>query len=163
MLCLCLLYPAALLQPTLAPRCAVAANSAPPRALPARLDIGGRQPIEKKRIFRSFDDARQMARAMGLSSKEEWDEYSCPGSYRLPKQPDDTWSQEWQGWEDWLGVPRPYAEACGEVRRLGLTTQAAYVAHATGEPGARFPVRPDLYYRDAWQGWTAFLSVEGKE
>ena len=49
-----------------------------------------------------FTQARAMARSMGMSSREEWDEYSCPGAYRLPNDPDVVWAADWQGWDDWL-------------------------------------------------------------
>ena len=49
-----------------------------------------------------FAQARAMARSMGMSSREEWDEYSCPGAYRLPNDPDVVWAADWQGWDDWL-------------------------------------------------------------
>ena len=37
-----------------------------------------------------------------MASREEWDEYSCPGAYRLPNDPDVVWADDWQGWDDWL-------------------------------------------------------------
>ena len=49
-----------------------------------------------------FAQARAMARSMGMASREEWDEYSCPGAYRLPNDPDVVWAADWQGWDDWL-------------------------------------------------------------
>ena len=49
-----------------------------------------------------FTEARAMARSMGMSSREEWEEYSCPGAYRLPNDPDMVWAADWQGWDDWL-------------------------------------------------------------
>ena len=66
-----------------------------------------------------FGDARAMARSMGMSSREEWEEYSCPGAYRLPNDPDVVWADDWKGWDDWLGVILPFAEARGVVRTLG--------------------------------------------
>ena len=67
-----------------------------------------------------------MARAMGMSSRAEWDEYDCPGAYRLPKDPDCVWVAEWQGWEDWLGVTLPFGEARAVVRQLGLSSEREY-------------------------------------
>ena len=67
---------------------------------------------------------------MGFSTRDEWDEYQCPGAYRLPKRPDEAWPDEWQGWDDWLGKPREYDEARAEVTKLGLRSVEAYAAHA---------------------------------
>ena len=49
--------------------------------------LAGRKP---RRVLAElpFAEARSMARAMGMSSREEWDEYDCPGAYRLPKDPE---------------------------------------------------------------------------
>jgi hypothetical protein len=102
-----------------------------------------------------------MARSMGFSSQDEWVEYSCPGAYRLPKQPEAAWPDEWRGWDDWLGVPRPYAEASALAKRLSVSTQAEYEKQAAAEPDARLPARPDLYYRGTWEGWDEFLRGGG--
>ena len=124
-----------------------------------------------------------MARAMGMSSREEWDDYDCPGAYRLPKDPDVTWSAEWQGWEDWPGVTLPFAAAREVVRGLGLESEQQYAelrkagadlervsaeawnsghalkvrqAAAAVDTG-RLPARPDLVYREEWRGWEDWL------
>jgi len=133
-----------------------------------------------------FAEARAMARAMGMSSKEEWDEYSCPGAYRLPKDADVVWAAEWCGWDDWLGVPLGFEEARQLARTLGVTgpdefaalktaservrradTDAWNAGHALrmggdddGDGGVdlgRLPVRPDLYYHREWAGWSDFI------
>ena len=116
------------------------------------------RPIAKKSFFKSFDEARSMARAMGMSSKEEYDEYDCPGAYRLPKRPEETWPDEWLGWNDWLGVPLALADASAAARRLNLRTEDEYLAHVRAHPGDRLPARPDRYYRERWDGWASFLS-----
>lgn len=67
-----------------------------------------------------------MARAMGLSDLEEWQEYSCPGAYRLPPNPNEVWADEWLGWDDWLGTPYSYEKAQEVVRAAGLRSEQAY-------------------------------------
>jgi hypothetical protein len=45
-------------------------------------------------------------------SREEYLEYECAGSYRLPPNPDEVCSTDWRGWDDWLGIPwRDYETA----------------------------------------------------
>ena len=75
-----------------------------------------------------FEEAREMARSMGLTSYEEWSEYACPGTYRLPRNPDEVWADEWLGWDDWLGVPLSFEEAQAAVRSAGLRSEADYRA-----------------------------------
>ena len=115
-----------------------------------------------------------MARSMGFSSKDEWDEYGCPGAYRLPRDADVVWQQEWQGWDDFLGVILPWAEAKELVSTLGLRDQAEYRevlrshregaearADATAVDVGRLPAQPDVYYAmhgaAEWSGWDDFL------
>ena len=117
-----------------------------------------RRPIAKRAFFKSFEEARDMARAMGMSSREEYEEYDCPGAYRLPKRPEETWPDAWLGWDDWLGVPLALADASAAARRLGLRAEDEYLAHVRAHPGDRLPARPDRYYRERWGGWESFLS-----
>ena len=102
-----------------------------------------------------FEEARAMARAMGLSSLEEWNEYSCPGPYRLPKNPDVIWADEFESWEDWLGVPLEWEEACRTVRAHGLTSEQAYSEFAASGDW-RLPAQPQRYYRE-FTTWATFL------
>ena len=154
----------------------------PGRCAHAPRMLAGRTP---RRVLAElpFAEARSMARAMGMSSREEWDDYDCPGAYRLPKDPDVAWSAEWQGWEDWLGVTLPFAAAREVVRGLGLESEQQYAelrkagadlervsaeawnsghalkvrqAAAAVDTG-RLPARPDLVYREEWRGWEDWL------
>lgn len=132
----------------------------------------------------SFAEARAMARSMGMASEEEWTEYSCPGAYRLPLDPHVVWASEWRGWDDFLGVMLPFAEARSLARELGVRDREGYErakaagaetqrsdagawggGHALrtrrgpGDPDVeRLPARPDLYYRAEWTGWGDFLA-----
>jgi hypothetical protein len=157
-------------------------SSGPRTEAPGPCMLAGRKP---RRVLAElpFAEARSMARAMGMSSREEWDEYDCPGAYRLPKDPDIAWASEWRGWEDWLGVTLPFAEARELVRGLGLASEQEYVdllkagadlervsddawnsghalkvrqAAAAVDTG-RLPARPELKYGPEWQGWKDWL------
>lgn len=52
---------------------------------------------EKSKLY-PFQEARKIARGHGFSNKEEFIEYSCPGAYQLPKNPEEVWSDDWNGW-----------------------------------------------------------------
>lgn len=73
-----------------------------------------------------FADAREMARSMGMASQAEWADYSCPGAYRLPLDPEVVWAAEWRGWDDWLGVMLPFAAARELTRSLGIQCESEY-------------------------------------
>ena len=69
------------------------------------------------------------------------------------------WETEFAGWDDWLGIPRVYADAIALVTPLHLQSEAAYLAYLAQHPEERLPARPDLYYREEWAGWEAFLGA----
>ena len=81
-----------------------------------------------------------MARSMGLSSKDEWDEYACPGAYRLPKDADVVWASEFKSWPDWLGLMLPFAEARALVRPFGLNGQVGHRSNSALYPTLVFIV-----------------------
>lgn len=133
-------------------------------------------------------EARAMARSMGFASRAEWDDYGCPGAYRLPKDPDVCWAEDWAGWDDWLGTMLPFDEARAAVQRCGLFGAAHYrelmragatsaaverdawsaghavrIREATADGGVdtgRLPAKPDVYYASEWAGWEDFLGFE---
>jgi len=83
--------------------------------------------------FRSFTEAREFARALGLKSETEWrafSKHSRPPD--IPAGPARVYRGSWQGWGDFLGtertasqdiVFRPFEEAREFVRSLGLKSQ----------------------------------------
>ena len=85
-----------------------------------------------------FIEARSMARSMGLSSVDEWLEYSCPGAYRLPKDPENVWASEWVSWDDWLGTMLTLDDAMDLVKSAGIADADAYgafVKEGSGDAG----------------------------
>lgn len=136
-----------------------------------------------KKLY-SFAEARMMAQSMGFSSKEEWDEYSCPGPYQLPKDADVVYADEFVDWGDWLGMCLPFEEARAKTRSLhfksreeysllviGKTTiqmqeeQERFHSHAPGgkrtgvKEATRLPALPDLFYKSEWKGWEDWLGI----
>ena len=62
-----------------------------------------------------YEKARQEAISMGFYSKEEWDEYVADGKkYHgpyLPSHPDKMYPDDFESWEDFLGLMRSYEDA----------------------------------------------------
>eukprot|EP00617_Octactis_speculum_P026799 CAMPEP_0185771214 /NCGR_PEP_ID=MMETSP1174-20130828/63712_1 /TAXON_ID=35687 /ORGANISM="Dictyocha speculum, Strain CCMP1381" /LENGTH=142 /DNA_ID=CAMNT_0028457001 /DNA_START=94 /DNA_END=519 /DNA_ORIENTATION=+ len=136
----------------------------------------GSAPSTRKKLY-SFEEARMMAQCMGFTSKDEWDEYSCPGAYQLPKDPDVLYSDQFVDWGDWLGVVLQFAEGREKTRSLKFKSEDEYYSFVNGkEPSptsqetafhkhaaggkrtgvrvaTRLPARPDLKYKLEWRGW----------
>lgn len=112
-----------------------------------------------------FHVARNAARSLGFS-KADWDDWVGDGKASpslgpyMPSDPKSMYPDDWQGWDDWLGVPRPYDEARGEVHRLGLRTQQAWWEMVENEPELleelRIPARPHLYYPSRGTKWLGY-------
>ena len=117
---------------------------------------------ERTRLF-PFVEARRIARGHGFSSKEEFVAYSCPGAYQLPKDPDRVWSDEWKGWEDFLGICYQFDEGRAIARSLPIQSKEEYLRLFEekrindDDPASRLPYRPDLKYKDEWKGWDDWL------
>jgi len=127
---------------------------------------------EKKKSIYTFQEARRMARSHGFESKKEYQNYTCPGAYRLPTHPDRMFATEWKGWDDWLAIPYPYEQAKQVAHKLQITSPQEWMnvfeQHkiwdddddgSDDHPVARLPYRPDLYYKNEWQGWEDWLGA----
>ncbi len=78
----------------------------------------------KSRRLYSFEEARRIARGHGFGSKEEFQEYMCPGAYQIPKDADVVWAESWQGWEDFLGITLTFSEGREVAHKLeGIDTE----------------------------------------
>jgi hypothetical protein len=117
----------------------------------------------KKAALYSFREARKIARGHGFDSKGEFLEYSCPGAYQLPKNPDQVWRDAWRGWDDWLGVCYSFQEGRLIARELNIKTKEEYLKRFEDkeiedyDPASRLPYRPDLKYKKEWKGWDDWL------
>eukprot|EP00550_Attheya_septentrionalis_P007653 CAMPEP_0198279938 /NCGR_PEP_ID=MMETSP1449-20131203/131_1 /TAXON_ID=420275 /ORGANISM="Attheya septentrionalis, Strain CCMP2084" /LENGTH=122 /DNA_ID=CAMNT_0043975189 /DNA_START=186 /DNA_END=554 /DNA_ORIENTATION=- len=117
----------------------------------------------KKRLY-PFREARKIARNYGFT-KEEFIEYECAGAYQLPKNPDHVWSDEWKGWDDFLGTPLTFEQGRQVARTLeNASTQEEYMeliqikACDDDDIKSRLPYRPDLKYKnDGWIDWSDWL------
>jgi len=140
-----------------------------------------------KRIARTFEDAREFARNLKLSSSKEWSHY-CQGKIAglpllpadMAARPDRTYRhQGWAGWGDWLGFGPPVAsdapskrrrqyrsfqEAREFVRSLGLGGQKDWFSYCRGdlpEKGTRpedIPVKPRDMYAE-WNGYPDWVGT----
>lgn len=136
--------------------------SLPPR-MSAAGDVGGRRLIP-------FLVARETAQRLGMRTQEEWQQWvsdNKPGvtsTYRwyMPDQPDAAYD-EFDGWDDWLGVPLSYDEARSKVGELGIPSQEAWWAFSREQHRLlmrlRVPGRPHIYYVKEWNGYDEWLGL----
>lgn len=112
-----------------------------------------------RRLF-PYETARRAVMDLGLRSKEEWDEYVSDGKPQhgpyLPNHPDEMYAEEWESWEDFLGLIRPYNETRAIVRDvLRIKSMEEYEdfveSHRTRAEGLRIPAMPRKVYKD--HGW----------
>ena len=122
----------------------------------------------KARKLYTFAEARKKARTYGFTSEEEFIDYECAGTYQLPKNCHEVWSDEFTDWDDFLGVPLKFNEAKHLVRQTlvkekGVESETSYVELiksgkiSDDELASRLPLRPDLYYKAEWISWDNFL------
>jgi hypothetical protein len=59
------------------------------------------------RQHKSFEEAREFVRKIGLNSVDEWKEYCKAGKkpVDIPTYPDIVYKSKWIDWFDWLGLP----------------------------------------------------------
>jgi len=121
----------------------------------------------KKSKLYTFQEARRIARGHGFDSKEEFLDYSCPGAYQLPKDPDVVWKDEWISWDDFLGIVYTDFSFARTIAReeLRLPTQEAYMKLweekkiKDDDAAIRLPYRPDLHFKNEWISWDDWLGT----
>ena len=108
-----------------------------------------------------FDEVRRKSRGLGLRCREDYEELGVP-KY-APARPADMFPDRWLGWDDYLGVRRPYDEGRRVARTLGIASELRWYTYALDRPAVledlRLPFRPPQAYGDAWRGWEDWLGL----
>lgn len=133
-------------------------------------------PSKRRRQYRTFAEAREFVRSLGLGGQKDWFRY-CRGELPekgtrpedIPSKPRDIYA-EWIGYPDWVGteyqaasgVWRPFEEARDFARGLGLKSSAEWRQYAAGKlpdlpPRPRdIPVYPGQIHAYKVAGWSGF-------
>ncbi|MDP1683294.1 MAG: DEAD/DEAH box helicase family protein [Burkholderiales bacterium] len=142
-------------------------------------------PSKRRGEYKSFAEAREFVRALGLSGQKDWARY-CRGDLPekgtrpddIPGKPREMYKNEgWLGFGDWVGtgaqkpsgVWRPFAEAREFARGLGLKDSTEWQQYAAGNrpdlpPRPRdIPSGPHMLraYKEA--GWAGYPDWIGKK
>ena len=125
------------------------------------------------RQHRSFADAREFVRRLGLKSFVEWSDYCRSGKKPpdIPFAPHYAYAEAgWEGYGDWLGTGRiaaqlreywTFKKARSFVRRLGLKSISEWYEYCrSGKKPADIPSNPDkTYAKDGWSGMGDWLGT----
>jgi hypothetical protein len=108
-----------------------------------------------------YDQVRAKVIAMGFYSKDDWDEFISDGRNGpyIPSHPDQMYSTDWTGWEDFLGLMRDHDDAIYIVQHiLKLQTLEEYTTFILDDPKRaehlRIPLQPHIVYRG--KGWISY-------
>ena len=127
-----------------------------------------------KRIYRSFQEAREFVHTLQLNSQGDWTRYCASGKKPtdIPAKPELVYEDKgWVGFGDWLGTGtvatfrreyRSFEEARGFVRSLGLRNQGDWALYRkSASMPADIPTNPNVVYRETgWKGHGDWLGTE---
>ncbi|MDA2916954.1 DEAD/DEAH box helicase family protein [Nitrospinae bacterium AH_259_B05_G02_I21] len=130
-------------------------------------------------FWRSFEEAREFARSLGLRKRLDWKKY-CEGGLpvkgklpeKIPSDPNIVYKNNgWISWDNWLGTTfwRSFEEAREFARSLGLRSAIEWVKYCAGElpeKGIRpenIPTNPQRKYKhQGWDSWGDWLSIDSR-
>jgi hypothetical protein len=112
------------------------------------------------REYRSFKEAREFVRSLGLKNQNEWKDYCKSGNKpdNIPRNANTTYKNEFKGMGDWLGtdsisnrdkVFRSFTEAREFVRALNLSGEDQWREYCTsGNKPDDIPSNPNTVYKN---------------
>ena len=134
--------------------------------------LGTGRIADRLRQYQSFEDARLLARSLGLRSGAEWRDYCKSGRKPddIPAKPYRTYADAgWAGMGDWLGTGtvaprlreyRSFEEARAFVHGLRLNSNSSWQDYCkSGEKPADIPAAPWQVYAECWRGLGDWLGT----
>lgn len=119
--------------------------------------------------WRSFEEAREFARSLGLRGSVEWGEFhkSDARPADIPSAPRRVYKDKWISWGDFLGTGyvatarrqyRTFEEAREFARSLGFGSEDEWLDYCrSGRKPTDVPAAPYGYYPDEWRTWGDWL------
>ena len=122
-----------------------------------------------KKNFRNYRSARDLVRSLGITTNEQFIEWSSSGERPgdFPSKPQVVYKNQWESWGNFLGTEnthkknfRSYRSARDLVRSLGITTNKQFREWSSSDerPGD-FPSRPQVVYKNQWENWGNFFGT----
>lgn len=113
---------------------------------------------EQKERYNTFEECKVAARALNITTQREYLRRRREDP-KLPQNPEQIFSEEFLGWEEFLGIGgvpyETYEEASAAAVRLGCTNKAYYRQRRKEDP--RLVASPMAHYSQHWKGWDHFL------
>jgi len=107
--------------------------------------------------FLSYEKAKKIVQQAGIKSCREYFSWKERPD-NIPARPDIIYKNEWKGMGEYLGTDfLSYKEAQKIVQKAGIKTQKEY--HNWKERPSNIPARPDIVYKNEWNGWGEFLGT----
>jgi len=142
----------------------------PPRQEPCFLSRRYRKGQPPVGDFLSFHEARRYVRKLGLSTQQEWFEWSRDHRPEfIPSAPRLVYKDEgWLSFRDWLGYGEglkkarhtflPFEDARSLVRKQGLASQTHWKEWSRTRRPAYIPSSPSCVYKgQGWLSWPDWL------
>ena len=110
--------------------------------------------------FRSYKEAQEFVRKLGIKSKTEWEKYCKSGDKpdNIPSDPKNNYKKEWKGWGIFLGTGnlrpqdrkyRQIKEAREFVRKLNLKNYREWEEYCkSGDKPDDIPAAPWEVYKE---------------
>jgi hypothetical protein len=118
----------------------------------------------KRRAWRSYEDARKFARKLKVSGRGAWEVYACSGDRPkdIPSSPEVVYGEEFVDWHDFLGTEKieylPYAAAKRYAVALKLKGREEWIAHCqSGKKPKNIPMDVKAVYGEEFEHWGVFL------
>jgi very-short-patch-repair endonuclease len=127
--------------------------------------------MKHRKEFLPFEQARAFVQGLGLKNQKEWKAYCQSGQKpsTIPTNPNRTYSQDFQGYGDWLGsgfiAPRnreyrSFEQAQTFVQTLMIKSTAEWREYCqSGKKPHDIPRTPDIIYKQDWHGWGDWLGT----
>ena len=111
----------------------------------------------------SFHQAKDFIKTQGITSVTEFNKWKKSGKkpYNFPSNPRSTYSQNWEGWDDFLGINwMPFVEAKAFIQSIEITSSIEFNQWSKSRLRPHnFPANPNKIYKEEWKGWGDFLGT----
>jgi len=121
--------------------------------------------------FLSFEDARKFVHTLNIAGVKPWRKY-CKSNKKpldIPSNPQFTYEQQWNSWNDWLGNDninsadkefRSFEDARKFVHTLNIKSIAEWKKYRkSGKRPDDIPSAPEKTYRSKWIGYGDWLGT----
>jgi hypothetical protein len=122
----------------------------------------GTQPTWKRKYI-SYEDCKKIAQDNNIKSQEEWSKYTKSNCNinEVPTFPNDVYTNNWEGWDKFLGKEFLSFEDCRNfARTLNLKSKQDWFDWLKlNQKSNDIPSDPGDYFRDrgVWISWGDFL------